>query len=517
MALRGTADSGIARHVRDRRVRQRADARRGVQDEPPPRPPRPRRGRRQSRSRQTNADYFALPITLLSNAETAEDRLEHVVRRACAGHFLETRPCLGEIGGDEFLRRALARGRAGAPQRSACRRQQVHVARVRDRRGIVQAIACRQVAPDLATEVVESVAVLRGYRQRRNQQVVRLARQEANRTCWQRPDADDGGRRREALGRRRSSGASDRARRSPGRRPPPPRVHGQCPSASTASAGAGVQAAVSTSVIATPSMSITSVTRSRVVPGMSVTIARPAPARRLKRLDFPELGRPMIATCAPSRTSRPRPASASSVSICCATVSISSAADPASTKWYPSSGKSSDASRRADQLEQRRVDFANPARQRAFELIERGPRLERRHRFDQIVHRLGLHQIDAAVQVGAKGELAGLGEPRSRPHRRFDDGAEHHGASVRADLDDVLAGVGMRAGKEGHDGPIDRLAVHAKFGQRRAPGSPASRLESRVTGDTRACDPLIRTTPIPPRPGGVAIATMVSAGENINC
>jgi len=30
-----------------------------------------------------------------------------------------------------------------------------------------------------------------------------------------------------------------------------------------------------------------------------------------------------------------------------------------------------------------------------------------------------------------------------------------------------------------------------------------------------ASGPLIRTTPIPPRPGGVAIATMVSSVENI--
>jgi hypothetical protein len=49
-----------------------------------------------------------------------------------------------------------------------------------------------------------------------------------------------------------------------------------------------------------------------------------------------------------------------------------------------------------------------------------------------------------------------------------------------------------------------------------------ARLGSNVTvrlaidAATRAAvAPLIRTTPIPPRPGGVAIATMVSEGENM--
>jgi hypothetical protein len=36
-----------------------------------------------------------------------------------------------------------------------------------------------------------------------------------------------------------------------------------------------------------------------------------------------------------------------------------------------------------------------------------------------------------------------------------------------------------------------------------------------VSATSRARGPLIRTTPIPPRPAGVAIATMVSEVENI--
>ena len=50
--------------------------------------------------------------------------------------------------------------------------------------------------------------------------------------------------------------------------------------------------AVSTSVIGRPPMSTRSVSRSRVVPGTSVTIARAAPTSALNRLDLPAFGRP---------------------------------------------------------------------------------------------------------------------------------------------------------------------------------------------------------------------------------
>ena len=46
-------------------------------------------------------------------------------------------------------------------------------------------------------------------------------------------------------------------------------------------------------------------TRSRVVPGVAVTMARSRSTRRLKREDFPALGRPTMARVKPSRTMRP--------------------------------------------------------------------------------------------------------------------------------------------------------------------------------------------------------------------
>jgi hypothetical protein len=53
---------------------------------------------------------------------------------------------------------------------------------------------------------------------------------------------------------------------------------------------------VSTTVKRRPFHSAVPYTRSRVVPGMSSTIASRCPMRRLKSVDLPTLGRPTIAT-----------------------------------------------------------------------------------------------------------------------------------------------------------------------------------------------------------------------------
>ena len=57
--------------------------------------------------------------------------------------------------------------------------------------------------------------------------------------------------------------------------------------------------AVSTSLTGMPSRVVVSVTRSRVVPGMSVTMARSCSSRRLKRLLLPTLGGPTMARVKP--------------------------------------------------------------------------------------------------------------------------------------------------------------------------------------------------------------------------
>ena len=92
-------------------------------------------------------------------------------------------------------------------------------------------------------------------------------------------------------------------------------------------------------------------------------------------------------------------------------------------------------------------------------MIERRARLQRRDGVDEIGDGLGLHEIDPAVEECAKRELARLRKPRAQRHRLLDDLPQHDRASVRAHLDDVLAGVGMRSGEVGRD---DLIAVRAR-------------------------------------------------------
>ena len=97
-----------------------------------------------------------------------------------------------------------------------------------------------------------------------------------------------------------------------------------------------------------------------------------------------------------------------------------------------------------DDLQQRGVELAQPPGERPFELIERHARLERRDRLDQIANRFGLHQVHSPVQESAERELTGIGDARAPLDSGGDDGVEDHRAAVRRQLDDVVAGVGMR-------------------------------------------------------------------------
>ena len=94
-----------------------------------------------------------------------------------------------------------------------------------------------------------------------------------------------------------------------------------------------------------------------------------------------------------------------------------------------------------DQIEQFCVDLRNAFRQRAFELVECRTSLQRGDGIDEIGHGFSLHKIDPAVQKCAKGELARLGETRATLHRLLDDLSQYDRAAMRADLDDILAGV----------------------------------------------------------------------------
>ena len=112
------------------------------------------------------------------------------------------------------------------------------------------------------------------------------------------------------------------------------------------------------------------------------------------------------------------------------------------------------------QVEQRLVDGADRRGGGSFQLVEGDARLARGDRGDQVVYRLRLHQVDAAVKKSPERELARLGQPGAGRARRRDDLPERHRTAVPADLHDVLAGVGPRGRKVRRQHAIDGSAAN---------------------------------------------------------
>ena len=111
-----------------------------------------------------------------------------------------------------------------------------------------------------------------------------------------------------------------------------------------------------------------------------------------------------------------------------------------------------------DQVDELLLDRLEPLRQRAFELPGRDLRLIERLRIDQVADGLGLGEIDAAVEEGAHGELAGLGEARSASQRHLHHVPQDDGRAVTGDLDYVVGGVRVRLGEIGDDDFVDAVA-----------------------------------------------------------
>ena len=110
-----------------------------------------------------------------------------------------------------------------------------------------------------------------------------------------------------------------------------------------------------------------------------------------------------------------------------------------------------------DEIEQARIDGGNRARERAFQLIECRPCLQRGGGINQIGHGLGLHQIDSAVEKRPQREFAWLSRARPALDGCGDDRAQDDRAPMRADLDDVVSGVRRGCGKVGDDRVIANI------------------------------------------------------------
>ena len=140
----------------------------------------------------------------------------------------------------------------------------------------------------------------------------------------------------------------------------------------------------------------------------------PGAGKALNRLDLPAFGRPAITTCSPFANQPPAPRRREQRRDVGGDRSRSTRGrGSASTKVIALVRKVQRRLEPRREIEQSLRRCRGSRRQRALELIERRARLQRRHRVDQIAHRLGLHQIEPTVQVGAQRELAGPGEPRA--------------------------------------------------------------------------------------------------------
>ena len=217
------------------------------------------------------------------------------------------------------------------------------------------------------------------------------------------------------------------------------------PSASIASRGIPCPAP-SMRRTATPAMTISPSTRSRVVPGLGETMARSRPRSAFNRARLPDIRRPrQHHRRAPRATIRPRRALASKP----ASRARDLRASPDGRGPRPSDLVLREVERHLEAGDQ--VEQALP--QRAA-LRATGPRppagppgaAARSVRAPiSSGHRLGLEQIQPSVEVGAARELAGRGQPGAASHELAHDLGEHDRTAVAGQLDHVLARVGVRA------------------------------------------------------------------------
>ena len=97
--------------------------------------------------------------------------------------------------------------------------------------------------------------------------------------------------------------------------------------------------------------------------------------------------------------------------------------------------------------------------QLAAELPHRLPALRLGLRRGKIGDRLGLQQIELAVEEGAAGEFAGLREPQPEPGEGLHDGGEHGAAAVQMEFCHILAGRTPRRRKPQDQPVIERLSA----------------------------------------------------------
>jgi hypothetical protein len=125
------------------------------------------------------------------------------------------------------------------------------------------------------------------------------------------------------------------------------------------------------------------------------------------------------------------------------------------------------------QLNERVAELGHFTRQRAIERASGAARGALGAGVDQVGHRLGLRQVELAVEEGALRELAGLG--RSRPGQQVEAARQqqlqHHRSAMRLQLQHMLAGVAVRGREVQRQAMVDGTAVGRQEGGRSGRGA----------------------------------------------
>ena len=127
------------------------------------------------------------------------------------------------------------------------------------------------------------------------------------------------------------------------------------------------------------------------------------------------------------------------------------------------------------------IDLAEPA----IELAQGLAALRLGFGGGEIGDRLGLGQIELAVQKSAAGELAGLGEPQAHSAERRHDCRQHATAAMQLQFGDIFAGNAVRRREPQRQAVIQILAALG-IAEPDMPGQPRRRQFSSERAQGRA-------------------------------
>ena len=217
--------------------------------------------------------------------------------------------------------------------------------------------------------------------------------------------------------------------------------------------------AVSTRWMGIPPISMSSSTVSRVVPGISDTIARSRMSSAFSKRALADVwlahdgGAHALLQCPAHERRAQQP-----LQIACA-VSSPSPRPAQSSASTSSSEKSTVASIWARRPTRARLTAAQPLRQPTLQLPHRRPQRPGAPSGHDGGHALRLGQVDPSVQKRPPGELPRLGESSPETHEQPQHRPLRGHPAVAVHFDDILARVRVRASHDGQQNLVDVLPV----------------------------------------------------------